>query len=134
MDLSADFWLAIALIVFGSFWVAVYSWALFRLGKRLASKYRTRTKPGRIYFWLGFYAAAPGVAIALFLSGWGMVAMTVLGSWILHYQALAAGYWYGLESGSREDHRRFRERAEDWLSHWETPPALREDSDVTDRL
>jgi hypothetical protein len=127
METEAPFILLCLLV--GTFWVGVYCWILYRLGRWLANRYRVRPVP--VFAIITIFAA--------FLSCIGFVlpvdsiwkAVIVFSIWITHTQAIASGFWGGMELGRRSDEDAFKRRTDKWLSEWERPVTKhnREDAD-----
>jgi len=111
--------LILVVLMVGAFWLGVYCWLLYRLGRAIANRYRTR--PAIVF--------ATITAISAFLALLGLLlpveiiwkSVIVFSIWITHTQALASGFWAGMELGKRSDEIEFNRRTEEWLSEWERP-------------
>ncbi|HEY3782598.1 MAG TPA: hypothetical protein VGL56_16060 [Fimbriimonadaceae bacterium] len=103
----------------GTFWLYAYCYGLYRLGRAIAQRYRTRPIFTFVLIAIG---SAILSAACLFLPVdpiWKSA--IVFGVWITHTQAIGSGFWGGMEVGKKDDDVVFKERAESWLSEWEEP-------------
>ena len=125
MNDAASVWVLLAAMGFGAFWLCVYSYILYGFGKRLAP----RLKAPLAYYEIGF-ASGPTALLALLVPAalWIQTGIAVT-IWYLHFQPIASGFAMGWQQLQHDDHRRFRERAEEWLTEWETPAGMPQEPD-----
>lgn len=105
--------------LFGVFWLFIYCYLLYRLGRSIAVRYRTRSTP--VFIGIAMVSAALSIS-CLFLpvDVLGKSAL-VFAVWITHTQGVGWGFWAGMEIGKNEDEIRFKQKAEEWLREWEEP-------------
>ena len=106
-------------LLLGTFWLYVYCYGLYRLGRWIAERYRTRPLPT----FIGIAAASASLAFPFFFLQIDPIwkSVIVVGIWVTHSQTIAAGFWGGMEIGQKIDQRVFSERTEEWLREWEQP-------------
>lgn len=123
MGESYPFVIALIAVAFATVWLTLYTIGLYRVGVWLAHRFRIRRRHGQIYFLIGFWSGVPASLCLLLPYDLFVRGMLVVGVWILHSHPIGAGYWAGNELASREDHKAFRERTDEWLRQWEAPPS-----------
>lgn len=116
------FLLALVGVAAATVWIAVYTVLLFRLGRWLATLFRMRPHQAQVYFLISCLSAVPCLGVFVLPVEEVVQGILAFGLWVLHAQPIGAGYWSGCEIGRQQDHRRFREQADAWLSEWESPP------------
>ena len=108
---------------FATFWLSLYTYALFSLGRRLAIRYRMRVGPILATFAFCLMAAAvdlPFLAVGLE----PIYKMTLLfGVWLLHAQPTSVGYWSTCEIQRKRDEERWASRTQVWVAEFEEPIA-----------
>ena len=114
-------------ILFATFWLYMYCYALYRLGRWIATRYRTRPVPA--FATIAFCSALLTVPIFFIpfslTSNAGDIVVRATLVFIVfnvHASAVGAGLWGGMELGKRSDDKLFWARTEDWLKEWEDPP------------
>lgn len=106
-------------LLLATFWLYVYCYVLYRVGRWIAIRYRTRPAPTlTVIGMISGLLAAPCFFLPTDII-WKSV--FVFGVWITHTQAVGSGFWGGMELGQRDDDTVFKERTEEWLREWEEP-------------
>jgi hypothetical protein len=103
----------------GTFWLYAYCYGLYRLGRAIAQRYRTR--PVFTFALIGTASALLSFSCFFLPLGPIWKSAIVFAVWITHTQAIGAGFWGGMEIGKKTDDVVFMERAESWLREWEEP-------------
>lgn len=106
-------------MVLFTFWMFVICYGLYRLGRKLAVRYRSAPRTT-----LGVVALVAGtIALPFFLLPTDPIwrCVIVSGVWITLTWSVGGGFWGGLELGKRDDAHVFWQRTEEWLKEWEQP-------------
>lgn len=106
-------------LLLGTFWLYVYCYALYRLGRWMAQRYRTRATPSLFVIALGSALLSAPFFFLDLDPIWKSV--IVIGVWVIHTQSVGSGFWGGMEIGQKTDEKVFSERTEEWLREWEQP-------------
>lgn len=106
-------------LVLATFWLLVYWYLLYRLGRWIATRYRT--KPVPVLALISVASALLTLPAFLLIHDPVWKASVVLAVWLTHTQAVTAGFWGGMELGRRSDEKMFWARTEKWLKEWEDP-------------
>ncbi len=118
----------VALLLFGmlAFWLSVYGYFLFSLGRRWGAQYRLKVSSQ-------FAAFAIGLAASLVaLPFWFVVPhpiyrlCSVLAVWLIHFQPVSVGFWAEAVNAREADAKRFTATTDEWLAEWEPDPELPE--------
>jgi hypothetical protein len=106
-------------LMLATFWLYVYVYGLYRLGRGIASRYRTKPVPSLVLIVLGsILLASPLLFLQLdFLWKCSLIFAVV----ITHAQAVGSGFWGRMEIGRNKDVEVFEDRTEQWLREWEEP-------------
>jgi hypothetical protein len=111
--------IAIIGIAFSTLWLSVYTFGMYQFGRKLAARFRLKVP----LFLAGGGIAIGSVVLALpvvFLAWTPFVKLMVgFGIWLLHAQSSFLGYWSGVETGRKEDERRWKETADNWINSFE---------------
>lgn len=111
--------LYLGVLALATFWMCVYIYGLYRLGRVLACRYRTKPVLTLSCIFLFAVALAAGgyfLPVDMFVKAGVMFSV-----WLLHAQPLVVGFWAGMEIGRKEDVLRWQSRTEEWLQEWESP-------------
>lgn len=112
------------LLVFAIFWIGLYCFALYSLGRRLAKSYRVRLGPKIAAAIFGILSALAALPLGWLDIDFLYKCCLIFCFWLLNAQPLSVGYWAGVDIGRGEDLQRWNESADEWLSEWEeAPPA-----------
>ena len=112
----------VALSVVGLVWLAGYLYGLYWLATKLGRRFRSRRRP-RLAYVLIVLAAAGVSACASFIPADRFTRFFIgLVVFVAHAHPFLVGFWVAGEAARREDHRRWKERADAWLSDWERTP------------
>jgi hypothetical protein len=118
MDDGLYFMLPFAFLI-GTFWLFVYCYGLYKLGRAIAQRYRTRHVLVFTLIALGSsFMSLTCMFLPLDIIWKSTIVFAV---WITHTQAIGAGFWGGMEIGKKADAIVFKKRAESWLKEWEEP-------------
>lgn len=121
---------AIALILF---WLGVYVYGLYALGRWMANRYRLRVSPWTMAFIYG----AVSVFIAL-PAAWVDLdpisrATLVFSMWLLHAHPPTVGYWATVQTQRERDAARWERSVDEWVNEFEeAPPAWLSELDKPD--
>ena len=113
-------------LLLATFWLYLYCYALYRLGRWIAQRFRTRPVPT----FAGIALASALLTLPVFFlpfnfdGHYAIVAKATVVFLVfnVHAFAVGAGLWGGMELGKRSDDKLFWVRTEDWLKEWEDPP------------
>ncbi len=117
--MEAVFPMVIILLVVGTIWMGIYCYGLYRLGRLIANRYRTR--PYAVFGLITLGSAVLSSLCLLIHVDIIWQAVIVFSVWIAHTQAIGSGFWAGMELGKRADETLFKQRTEEWLREWEQP-------------
>lgn len=115
-------------IAFVLFWLGVYVYALYAVGRWLANRYRTRVSPwvmACVFSLAGVIIALPALSVPLdSISRYTLV----FSVWLLHAQPPAVGYWGTTQVQRERDMARWKRTTDEWIGEFEDapPPWLRE--------
>lgn len=111
--------LFLILLTFAIFWLGVYCYLMYMLGRKLARRHRVRigAKGAAVIF----AAAAALLAAPVLLLEINVIYKTCLffGIWLINAEPVSVGYWAGVDIGRSEDLQRWNECADHWLTEWE---------------
>lgn len=108
---------------FATFWLSLYTYALFAFGKRLANRFRTRLGPLPAAACFGVMAAIVDLPF-LAVEALPIYKLTLLlAVWLIHAQPASVGYWSTCEVQRLQDEQRWAAAAETWVSEFEEPVA-----------
>jgi len=113
-------------MLLATFWLYLYCYALYRLGRWVAQRYRTRPLPA--FSAIAFCSALLTIPIFFIPFNLNEAAEVVARATLvfvvfnLHAAAVGAGLWGGMEVGKQTDDKVFWSRTDDWLKEWEDPP------------
>jgi hypothetical protein len=116
-------------LIVGAFWLGLYCYLLYRLGRSIAQRYRTR--PWHIFTTITLTSALLAALCSFIPVDWIWRSVIIFSVWITHTQSVGSGFWAGMELGKRADHEKFRRRTEEWLREWEhtAPHSSTDDAD-----
>lgn len=120
--------MAVAIVLFGmgAFWLSVYGYLLFQLGKKWGALYRLRVSSQFAAVAIAFGAALLSVPFWYVIGDPIFRACSCVGVWLIHFQPVAVGFWAEAVSGKEADAKRFTHAANEWLAEWEPDPELPE--------
>lgn len=120
----------IALILF---WLGVYVYGLYALGRWLANRFRLKLSPWTAAAAFGFVAifvALPALLVDLDLVSKGTLLFSM---WLLHAHPPTVGYWATVETQRERDVVRWEKSVDEWVNEFEeTPPAWLRELDSPD--
>src|SRR4051794_23671605 len=113
-------------LLLATFWLYLYCYALYRLGRWIAQRYRTHPVPA----FMGIAFCSALLSIPVFFIPFNMhdqIAIFTRATLVflvfnVHTFAVGAGLWGGMEIGKKNDDKEFWSRTEDWIKEWEDPP------------
>jgi hypothetical protein len=110
------------LLLLGLLWLAAYLYGLYRLARHFGRRFRSVRHP-----FLPYATVVVAGAMLASLVAWlpfdpftrfcfGLIAF------VAHVHPFFVGVWTANEAARREDHQKWAERTEEWLSDWERSP------------
>jgi hypothetical protein len=120
----------IALILF---WLGVYVYGLYALGRWLANRFRLKLSPWTAAIAFGFVAifvALPALVVDLDQIS---KATLLFSMWLLHAHPPTVGYWATVQTQRERDVVRWEKSVDEWVNEFEeTPPAWLRELDSPD--
>lgn len=120
----------IALILF---WLGVYVYGLYALGRWLANRFRLKLSPWTAAIAFGFVAifvALPALLVDLDLVSKGTLLFSM---WLLHAHPPTVGYWATVQTQRERDEVRWEKSVDEWVNEFEEkPPAWLSELDSPD--
>lgn len=113
--------LLVAAMAFTVFWLSVYAWLLYLLGKKIAASRFGRRKFSAAAFLICLGSLVLALPAILWLEPPILNVCAGFAIWITHAQPTLIGYWAGLELKRRKDSAEFSKRVDRWLREWEDP-------------
>lgn len=111
-----------AAIAFSLFWMGVYVYALYTVGRGLARRFRLRFRPAIMALAFSLFAGAvafPALHIDLDPISRATLAFAI---WLIHAQPLSVGYWATTELQRQRDLDRWEQTVDEWVNEFETAP------------
>lgn len=112
----------VAISLVGLVWLGAYLYGLYRLATKLGRRFRSRRRPRLAYVFI--LAGATVVSSCAWLIPADAFTRFFVGLvlFVAHAHPFLVGFWVAGEAARREDHLRWKERADAWLSDWERTP------------
>jgi len=120
----------IALILF---WLGVYVYGLYALGRWLANRFRLKLSPWTAAVGFGFVAIF--VALPALIVDLDQISKATLlfSMWLLHAHPPTVGYWATVQTQRERDVVRWEKSVDEWVNEFEeTPPAWLRELDTPD--
>lgn len=111
-------------LTIGLFWLLVYIYGLYSMGRKLARFEVFALHPYRTGIQIALASLILASPAILFIREFIPLFSTILGIWWLHTQAVGVGFWAGLELKQKANTEVFSCRTEEWLREWEEEEEL----------
>lgn len=106
-------------LVVVTFWLSLYVYGLYAVGRWLAIRFRTRIGPWAAIGCFAAIAILFDLPVLLFKFDPIFKTTCIFGVWLVHAQPPSVGYWAACELQRKGDEERWERTANEWLAEFE---------------